>query len=179
MPVARHGTKVVPDSKSIVTYMNATWPDDASGGGGGASVTAKGALPKPAARLEKSKLTDHLWTLLAKETAAERDEGRRLLLEEFTAIDAVLAALGDGGAGSPPSVGGGSGNKVAEPDLSLVPKLEHTLVAGLYLARPPFEPFANGAFPRVRAYWEGFKATPLWEATAQFTDRAVVTFWGD
>ena len=60
-----------------------------------------------------------------------------------------------------------------------MPKLEHTLVAGRFLADPPFAPFAGGALPRVKAYYDGFKATQLWKGTAQFSDRSTVQFWGD
>ena len=149
MPVARHGTTVVPDSKSIVEYVNHTWPD-------GAAVRGKGDVAKAVNRLEKSKLTDHLWTLLAKETEAEREAGRDELMKELQAIEKVLASHGGGGtvAGGVPSVGGAGG--VCAVDLSLVPKLEHTLVAGRFLADPPFAPFAGGQLPlRVAATRRG------------------------
>ena len=47
MPVARHGDRIIPDSKSIVEYMNATWAF-------GPRVRAKGDLPKAVRKLEKS-----------------------------------------------------------------------------------------------------------------------------
>ena len=126
--------------------MQKTWPD-------ARPVRGKGDVPKAAWRLDKSKLTDHLWTVLAKETAAERDEGRKALLKELAAIDAALEAHGGGGSGGDgsgggvPSVGGPGG--VSLVDLSLVPKLEHTLVAGRHLAEPPFAPFAGGALSLI------------------------------
>ena len=106
----------------------------------------------------------------------EAEEGRAALMAELAKIEAVLKEHGtkDGG-GGPPSIAGGS---VCAVDLSLVPKLEHTLVAGRFLADPPFAPFAGGALPRVKAYYEGFKATQLWKGTAQFSDRSTVQFWG-
>ena len=101
--------------------------------------------------------------MLAKETAAERDEGRKALLKELAAIDAALEAHGGGGSdgsgGGVPSVGGPGG--VSLVDLSLVPKLEHTLVAGRHLAEPPFAPFAGGALARVQRYYSAWKKSKL------------------
>ena len=171
MPVARHGDRVIPDSKSIVEYMNATWPF-------GTRVRAKAELPKAVAKLERSKLTDHLWTLLANKEA-KAAEGRSALMQEFAKIEAVLNDHGgktiDGS--SAPTIAGSGG--VCAVDLSLVPKLEHTLVAGRFLAEPPFDPFAGGALARTKAYYDGFKATALWKATAKFSQRSTVQFWGD
>ena len=147
-PVARHKGEVYPDSKSIVAYLKSCAE--------GAAVTPLDALPERVAALEQSPLTDHLWTLLGN-TGDASAEGRRLLVEELGKIDAVLAECGgsDGSDGSFPSVAGGAA--ACAVDLSLVPKLEHTLVAGRHLAQPPFDPFAGGALARVKRYHERFR----------------------
>ena len=90
MPVMRHGSKVLADSKSIVAYVDGTWPSP---------VVAE---PKPRSavgRFEKAKLTDNMWTMISADGDAERLEGRRLFLEELGEIDAMLRAQEGGGGG--------------------------------------------------------------------------------
>ena len=83
MPVIRHGAKVIADSKSIVAYLDGTWPVPAIVAPKRSSAVGK---------LEQAKMTDFLWTLLSADAEEERLAARRSFLDELADIDAVLTA---------------------------------------------------------------------------------------
>ena len=90
IPVLRHGDRVLEGCVAIVDYLQAQFPD-------AKRVRGKKDVASAVHLLEKSMVTDHLWAMLSKETAAERERGRKYLMQELVAINRVLQEHGGGG----------------------------------------------------------------------------------